>query len=262
MFRFRNEKNSYELRMTDIHCHVLPGVDDGSEDMDESLEMLRIAEKSGIDRMILTPHYKASHHNASPETLRKRMEELQSEAAEEGIEVELALGNEVMYFSELGERYDEGKILTLNGTDRLLVEFHPTADYMYVRNAIDDVIGMGFTPILAHVERVECMVADPERVYELRSMGCEIQMNAADYMGVMGRNVRKFLQELLDEEAIDYLGTDAHDCRKRIPDVRKCLSDLYDRYDDEYVMQIAYKNADTIFEHKRVRGSETDEQSE
>lgn len=247
-----------DLCMTDMHCHILPGVDDGSHDMEESLDMLRIARKSGIDRMILTPHYKASHHNASPDTLRKRLALLRAEAKKVGINVELALGNEVLYFSDFLEAYYAGRILTLNGTDRLLTEFHPTADYMYVRNAMDELIGAGFIPVLAHLERVECLVSVPERVFELRDIGCEMQMNAADYMGAMGRRVRRFLQELLDKEAVDYLGTDAHDRKTRTPDVRKCLGDLYERYDDEYVRSIAYMNADLIFEHVSAEESNAD----
>ena len=250
MFGFKFGKTTEEYKMVDMHCHILFGVDDGSRDIDESLEMLRIAEKSGIEKTILTPHYKESHHNASIETLHGRLDELKEKASQEGIKVKLALGNEVMYFTDFQERYDQGRILTLNGSDRLLIEFHPKDEYSYVRNAVDEVIGAGFTPILAHVERFDCMVADYDRAFELRDMGCEIQMNAADYMGVMGSGIRKYLMGLLDDGCIDYVGTDAHDAKKRIPDVRKCLKDLYSRYDGDYIYNITYANADAIFEYK------------
>ncbi len=251
MFGFLSGKKTEDYKMVDMHCHILPGVDDGSQDVDESLEMLRIAEKSGIEKMILTPHYKESHHNASIETLRSRLDELKVRASQENINVKLALGNEVMYFSDFQERYEQGKILTLNGTDRLLIEFHPQDEYSYVRNAVDEVLGAGFTPVLAHVERFNCMVAEYDRASELRDMGCEIQMNAADYMGAIGPKIRKYLMALLDDGAIDYLGTDAHDSKKRIPDVRKCLKDLYSRYDETYIRAITYDNADRIFEYKQ-----------
>ena len=139
MFGFLSGKKTEDYKMVDMHCHILPGVDDGSRDVDESLEMLRIAEKSGIEKMILTPHYKESHHNASIETLRSRLDELKGRASQENINVKLTLGNEVMYFSDFQERYEQGRILTLNGTDRLLIEFHPQDEYSYVRNAVDEV---------------------------------------------------------------------------------------------------------------------------
>ena len=251
MFGFFSGKKTEDYKMVDMHCHILPGVDDGSRDVDESLEMLRIAEKSGIEKMILTPHYKESHHNAPIETLRSRLDELKGRVSQENINVKLALGNEVMYFSDFQERYEQGRILTLNGTDRLLIEFHPQDEYSYVRNAVDEVLGAGFTPVLAHVERFNCMVAEYDRASELRDMGCEIQMNAADYMGAIGPKIRKYLMALLDDGAIDYLGTDAHDSKKRIPDVRKSLKDLYSRYDETYIRAITYDNADRIFEYKQ-----------
>ena len=250
MFGFKSAKTTEEHKMVDMHCHILPGVDDGSGDIEESLEMLRIAEKSGIEKMILTPHYKESHHNASIETLYCRLDELKNRASQEGIKVQLTLGNEVMYFSDFQERYEQGRILTMNGTDRLLIEFHPQDEYSYIRNAVDEVLGAGFTPILAHVERFNCMVAEYDRALELKDMGCEIQMNAADYMGAIGPKIRKYLVALLDEGAIDYVGTDAHDAKKRIPDGRKCLKDLYSRYDGDYIYNITYANADRIFEYK------------
>lgn len=244
-------KTDKSRQMVDMHCHVLFGVDDGSRDLDESVKMLKIAEKNGIVRMILTPHYKESHHNPSKETLLSRFEELKKAKSEQGIKVELALGNEVMYFYDFRERYEQGRILTLNGTDRLLIEFHPQDEYSYVRNAVDEVLGSGFIPILAHVERFECMVRDPARAMELHDMGCEIQMNAADYMGAIGSGIRKYLMGLLDEGVIDYVGTDAHDAKRRTPDVKGCLKELYGRYDETYVHQITYSNANTIFEFGR-----------
>ena len=251
MFGFRSGKKTEDYKMVDMHCHILPGVDDGSGDMEESLEMLRIAEKNGIVKMILTPHYKESHHNASIETLRSRLEELRDRAGKEGIDVQLALGNEVMYFSDFQERYEQGRILTLNGTDRLLIEFHPQDEYSYIRNAVDEVLGAGFTPVLAHVERFNSMVAEPDRVMELKNIGCEIQMNAVDYMGAIGSRVRKYLMNLLSTGAIDYIGTDAHDAKTRKPDVGKCLKDLYSRYDETYIRAITYDNADRIFKYKQ-----------
>ena len=139
--------------LVDIHCHILPNVDDGSDGFDSTLKMLKTAKDEGITRMIATPHFKKGHHNVSPESAEKLLEEIRTKAENEGITLKFYLGNEVMYFSDVEEAFEEGKINRINGTDNLLIEFYPDDEYSRIRRGIETVQSMGFTPILAHVER-------------------------------------------------------------------------------------------------------------
>ena len=93
----------------DIHCHIMPGVDDGSRDIETSLKMLKIAEKNGITHVILTPHHKPMHHNVSPLHNRSYTENLQQEAAKLGININLYPGNEVYYSDETQEELENGR---------------------------------------------------------------------------------------------------------------------------------------------------------
>ena len=95
----RRQSESGEI--IDIHCHVLPGLDDGSRSMEETVNMLRIAEDEGITEMICTPHYKNGHHNASKKTILERLAEVKEAALEQGIHVKLHFGNEVLFFYDL-----------------------------------------------------------------------------------------------------------------------------------------------------------------
>lgn len=240
---FGNKKKKAEC-IVDVHCHIMPGIDDGSRSMEETLKMLEIAQSEGITHMIATPHFKSGHHNASPEKVNGLIDDVQTAADVHGIDIELFQGNEILYHDELCEEVDEGKISRMNDTDYVLVEFMPSDQYQYIRNSLDEVISEGYQPIIAHVERYSCMVNDIENVREIKRMGVEIQVNASSIMGGIGKDVKKFLHKLLKEQIVDYIGTDAHRCEgSRTPQMAECADYLYKKYDEQYVDEILYLNA-------------------
>ena len=171
------------LASIDIHGQIMPGVDDGSQDSQTSLEMLRIAEKNGIEHIILTPHHKPMHHNVSPEHNRVYCERLQELAAKNGLSMHLYSGNEIYYSDETQRELENGRICTLAGSDYVLVEFHPTNPYKAIHNAMYQVQAAGFIPIVAHVERYSDIVSHASYVEDLVDMGCYIQVNASSIMG-------------------------------------------------------------------------------
>ena len=227
----------------DIHSHILPQMDDGSQSMEQSLEMLRIAESEGITEIFATPHYKSGRLRADSREVSKALQRLQKAAVEEGLEIQLYPGTEIYYRSELEDKLDNGELHTMNGSNYVLVEFSPLEDYSYIRNAMDDILSMGYQPILAHVERYQCMLKDKKRVSELRDMGCGIQANAGSITGDFGFTAKHFLWKLLKEELIDYIGTDAHNADKRKPTMQKCADMLYKKCGQEYADALLFGNA-------------------
>lgn len=245
MFRKKTENR----RFIDMHCHILPGIDDGSKDMEETMAMLRQATDEGITEFIVTPHYKHGRRNAGPKTIHRLIEEVQEEAKKRALPpIVLYPGQEVFYFADLAEKLEEEdpNILTMNDTECVLVEFMPGERYSTIRNAIDDIRGSGYIPILAHAERCECLVKDWKLIEDLRQLGCEIQINAPSITGALGGTVKKFTHKLLSEQLVDYIGTDAHDAKRRTPSIQKCMDRLYKKYDREYVDAILYENAKNL----------------
>ena len=230
-------------RIVDIHCHILPALDDGSRDMQETIGMLRTAADTGITDMIATPHFKAGRHNASRETILARLSEVQEEAERQGIRIRLYAGNEVLYYSGLEEALDTGRICTMNQSRYVLIEFLPAEPFRTIRNAMDQVLGIGYCPILAHAERYECILKNWKEAGELHSMGVEIQVNAASVAGQAGWPAGRLTRRLLDQELVDYIGTDAHGDRSRTPDLRKCCQKLAARYEITYIEKILCGNA-------------------
>lgn len=235
-------------RFVDMHIHILPGIDDGSQNLETSIQMLRIAAKSGITDMIVTPHYKNGRHNASPATIELLIDKVTAAMRREGLDIGLYPGNEVFYYDGAAEDVAAGRINSLNGTDRVLVEFLPGERYIYIRNAVDAIIGVGYVPIIAHVERYECVIERPELVHELRVLGAEIQINSGSVAGNLGSKIKHFVMELLQDEDVDYIGTDAHDDKKRVPDMKKCAATLRKICDEEYIKMITCDNALSIIE--------------
>lgn len=234
-------------KIIDVHCHILPGIDDGSGSREETLKMLSLAEKEGITDIIVTPHFKGGRRNASVATIRSLMEETRGIAAENGISIALHPGNEVYFFSDIEEVLEQERVLRMGYSEYLLVEFSPADRYTYIRNALDSIMGLGIRPVIAHVERYQCMLKDKEAVKLLKDMGVKIQVNASGITGEMGFAVKRFTHGLLKQGLVDYVGTDAHNCEKRAPRMKKCADLLCKKYGEEYAEALLYRNAQRDF---------------
>lgn len=213
--------------------------------MEESLAMLRIAEREGIRKMMLTPHYIMGQVGLSVPALKERFADLKARAEEEGIQTALFLGNEIYYMDGVTEKLKSGRALTLNGTDHVLIEFEPDVIYTYVRNAFQELMSAGYKPILAHVERYENL-KHLDRIELLHELGVEIQSNAGTFAGILGRGAERFVFDLMDRQLIDYIGTDAHGAKKRTPELRKCINRLAKKYDVDTIQRVLFEKANRL----------------
>ena len=231
----------------DIHCHILPGVDDGSKDLSMSLQMARIAAENNIGVMIATPHYDGAHRCVSPDGIRRRVEELQHTCADEGLDLKFFPGNELLYDSSLPEKLSAGEVLTLAGSPYCLVEFYPSEDYQYIYNGLRSLIYEGFRPILAHCERYACLLKNSERIDDIVSQGVLLQCNAASVERKLFHPVPKLVNSLLDRGLVSFIATDAHRAAgERAPDLQKAAVFLNKKYDKGYVRSLLIDNAFSV----------------
>lgn len=231
------------MKFIDIHSHILPFMDDGARNEKMSLEMLRIAEREGITDIIVTPHYRRGHYKGERKDTDRMLVKMRELMQEEDIHINLYPGNEIYYRSELEEKLESGVLSTMNDTEYVLIEFSPMEDFLYIRSAVEELFSIGYTPIIAHVERLQCVEKKIEHAKTLKKMGCELQVNAASVTGEVGFFCKRFVHKLLKEELVDYLGTDAHNVENRAPKMKKCAEMLYRKYDREYVDDILCRNA-------------------
>lgn len=238
----------YDHRIVDIHTHVLPGVDDGSRSIDETIRLLSIAEADGTTDIIATPHFKMDRKRPSVELLQSRLKEVRAAAKDKGINVKVHLGNEIMFFSDIVSEVSQGRALTMNGTNFVLIEFFPRESYMRIRGAVESLFSAGYIPVIAHVERYECLVDNYDRVRELVEMGARLQINVRSAFLKEGFYMSKAVWYFLKNEWIDYVGTDAHDSKERTTAIAKFVKKAYKKLDEYYVEGILYRNAERDFE--------------
>ncbi len=218
----------------DMHCHILPGVDDGAQNTDEMRAMLRMAYADGTRTIIATPHCHPGRGRSSPLTLRKKMDTLREAASSVGRDLKVLPGTEIYYESDTAKGLKNGVILTLNGTKYVLVEFSPTHTFGYIRQGLQEIQAAGYDVILAHVERYPAVASDISNAENLCEMGILLQVNAGSITGEGGRTRKKAVKELMDEDLVFCVGSDAHGTKERPPKLRKAAEYVQKRYGRGY----------------------------
>ena len=233
-----------DRRFTDIHMHVVPGVDDGSSTLEESLEILRIAAEQGTDTVIATPHSWGSSHAA------KSFEILRAAAEQAGVPVRLFFGMEIANYDEPVESVisalRSGRYATLNGTDCVLTEFSPYGDTTEPEalNRLRAMLDAGFIPVIAHAERYAFTTM--ENMAEAKRMGCRIQINLYSLEQERQPIIRDRAQSLVRLGLADLLGTDTHRLRHRPPNAVSGLQWLDAHCDADRALDLRYRTADAL----------------
>lgn len=243
---FGRAGNNVKWRAVDIHCHILPGLDDGARDMAETLSMLRIAAGEGISDMIVTPHYRAGRFTASPEKTLEKLRQVQEVVDAQSIPVQLYPGNEIYWFEDMLSLLKQHGLCTLGDSNCVLIEFSPSVLFQTIHNAMDRTMSEGYRPILAHAERYGCLLRDAESVGFLHDMGVGIQINASTVTGKNGAAAKRFAHRLLQENIVDHIGTDAHGATHRAPEIARCREIILKKYGDAYAYRIMRGNAEDI----------------
>lgn len=234
-----------EYELTDTHCHILPGLDDGSLNMEETLQVLREAERQNVGRMIVTPHFYPGKYEPGGGVVAAGTRKLQEICRREGISIELYAGQECYYCSELAGWLEEGKVLTLAGSRYVLVEFDPDCPYSQLRQGVGWLQQAGYVPVLAHFERYACL-RDGERLGEIKSHGCLLQMNFDTLLLKDRWFHRNPWRELLKTGAVDLLGSDCHGTHFRPLRIERTMEWLESQVDPGLLRQILETNVNKI----------------
>lgn len=237
----------------DIHSHTLWGVDDGSEDLETSIELCRMAHATGTDFLFLTPHL--IHWETASELYdirEERVEYLQNILYNEGIDLKLIKGFEILCDDDIFSiKYFEP--YTLNKSRYILIEFD------FFRTTEDDatawcdyLISNGLVPIIAHPERYEFVKNDPSVVERLSDMGCLFQINAGSPVGVFGEREEYVALKMLFLGYVDFIGSDAHNLRWRNTDIDIFINDYPDDSEDEILYKALRENPEKLMDNEVI----------
>lgn len=240
------------MELIDIHSHILPGVDDGSQSMAESINMLSIAQKNAITTIILTPHNKPARHNVHTSSMEARMEQLRKTMETSGIQIQLVGGNELYYRNGIVEEIRSGMARTMADSQYVLVEFGPMEPYEYLRNGLYEFLAGGYFPILAHIERYQCLFEQFSKIEELIDMGVYLQVNSESIMGGFGFRTKRFTRKLLKRRMIHFIATDAHNTENRAPNLKSCAEYVIRKYGKEHAEELLLKNPKHVLENEII----------
>ena len=197
--------------MTDIHCHLLYGIDDGSKSIEESVDVLRDLEQYGYKNVILTPHYiKDSNYNSKASENFKRLKILREALVQNNVNIKLFLGNEIYMDDDIYDLLRNREIYSLNGTEYILVELPMSGEYPNYEEVFKDLISKGCKVILAHPERYLSFQKNFDYIYELEKIGVFFQSNIDSLVGKYGEAAKTMIKRLLKEKKIAFLATDIH----------------------------------------------------
>ncbi|MDO5416761.1 MAG: hypothetical protein Q4F29_06140 [Lachnospiraceae bacterium] len=229
----------------DIHAHVLPGMDDGAEHLEEALQMLQMAYGQGVRKVIATPHYQKGEYQYSLQEAKEAFRTLKEAAQEKLPDMSLYLGQEIYYFSDLTEELTDGRALTLAGSRFVLVEFSTEVSWSYLYQAVRKLSQAGYLPIIAHVERYPTL-RQAGRLKELKEAGARLQMNFRSLQGSILNQRTRWCRNVVLEGSIHYLATDMHNTDSRRPEIDKTAEWLLKKGGMRLLRKLTEKNQEEI----------------
>lgn len=235
----------------DIHTHILPGVDDGARSMEDSMDMLAMAYESGARRIFLTPHFIPGRKLYTKANLKEKYETLSAKAGKEFPELELYLGNELLYRPGIASKLRDSEFTFMAGSRYALVEFDTRIGFRELYSGVRELTEARILPIIAHWERYECLFKKENNLKELKRCGACFQMNGEAFqeakgLGKLFSNSGSWFQKAAASGYVDFIGSDAHGISRRSPDIQKEIA-IIKRCVNEKVL---FENSQKILENK------------
>lgn len=237
LIRHSNTEVCGFMKLVNIHCHMLYGVDDGAADEKMMQRMLDISYRSGVRTVCMTPHHNPRYFHSVPERIADSYERAVRYAREKYPDMTLFLGQELYCCHDSVADLINGKCLTLNKTRNVLLEFDPYADGNEIIGGASRLLASGFIPLIAHIERYSAITAKPELIKKLRALGAGIQVNAAAVMGKYGFFEKHYVLHLIKKGLVDVIADDCHDVTDKPP----CLAEAYNAVCRKFGEDVAIK---------------------
>lgn len=207
-------------RFVDLHCHLLPGIDDGPESWEVSLDMARAAVAEGIGTVVCTPHQLGKHSDNTGERIRPLVSELQDRLRAEEIPLRVLPGGDVRIEAELVSKVLQGEVVSLADRRRHVLLELPHDLYLPLDRLLEDLSAAGLVGVLSHPERNRGLLRDPSVLRPLVEAGCLMQVTAGSVMGDFGGPAQQLAQSMIEQGLVHFLATDAHNTRSRPPSMR------------------------------------------
>lgn len=241
--------------MIDIHCHILPGIDDGAQTETDSIAMAKAAVEQGIHTIIATPHHMNGRYENTKTDILTHVNVLNDLLQENEIPLTVLPGQEVRMNGDMMDQLDSDIILPMNDKKFVFVEFPSSSVPRYAKQMLFDIQVAGYKPIIVHPERNRELVEHPSKLYDFVRKGALTQITAASLCGKFGKNLQKFSHELIEANLTHFIASDAHNTTSRGFVLQESYKELTDKHGIE-ARYMFMENAQLLVDGQTVNRSE------
>ncbi|MFD1851246.1 tyrosine-protein phosphatase [Oceanobacillus bengalensis] len=242
--------------MIDIHSHILPGIDDGAQTIEDSIEMAKAAVQQGIEKIIATPHNQNGQYNNDKNSILQAVDVLNQALQQEGIPLIVLPGQENRMYGEMVDDLKDDALVTLNnGTKYVFVEFPSGHVPRYAKQMLFDIQVAGYKPIIVHPERNREIAEHPSILFEFVQKGVLTQVTAASIAGKFGKNIQKLSHQFVESNLTHFIASDAHNTTSR----GFCMQEAYKEIESAHGVEKRYilqENAALLIDGEQVNVDE------
>jgi protein-tyrosine phosphatase len=242
-----------EQPFVDIHCHLLPGIDDGSKSWDETLTMARMAADDGIRTIIVTPHQLGAFAHNTGDIIRERAAKVQRVLTENGIPLTILPGGDVRIEPEMVHKLQTGEVMSLGDKRKHVLLELPHELYFPLGDVLSSLERIGMDGILSHPERNQGILKDRSVLEPLVKSGCLMQVTAGSVMGTFGGNCQELAEWMLKRHLVHFIATDAHGPKSRRPLILRAFQRIADMVGGDIATEICCTNPARVAAGKTVK---------
>lgn len=240
--------------MIDIHCHIVPGVDDGARNLEESIEMAKAAVEDGVHTIVATPHHRNNQFDNYGVEILGKVQDLNFKLEDLNIPMTILPGQEVRIHGDLMEGLVTKEILPVNmDTPYVLIELPTSNVPKYTNKLLYDLQVEGLTPVIVHPERNTELLVNPEKLYELVKSGVLTQVTAGSLVGNFGKKIRNFSHEIVRSNLAHFIASDAHNVNGRGFLLTNAFKEIEEFYGNDLVSTFL-ENAELMVNSKTIVG--------
>lgn len=243
--------------MIDIHSHIVFDVDDGPKTIEDSRALLEESYRQGVRTIISTSHRRKGMFETPEEKIEENFKQVQELAKEIADDLTILYGAEIYYTSDILDKLEQGKIPRLADSQYALIEFSMITPYKEIHTALSNVLRLGVTPVVAHIERYHCLENDEKKVRDLINMGCYTQINSSSVLkpklfGDTYKFMKKRAQFFMEKDLVHFVASDMHNLNPRPPYMQEAYQIISKKYGESHAEQLFRKNQELLLRSEYI----------
>lgn len=238
--------------MIDIHTHILPNIDDGATNIEETFNLLKEAKKVGFEAVVLTSHYRKGYYETDTPEREVWVNAIYENLKAKNIDINLYLGNEIYLSDEMIKYMEDGKASTINDTSYVLFEMPLYEEPENLYEMVNHMQQYKIVPILAHPERYEFIQNDPDLIYDLIEKGVLMQADYGSIIGQYGEKTKIMVRKLFENNMIHMLGSNVHRQETVYPRISQCIKKIKEIVGEEMLEKLTTTNPKLVLNNKKI----------